>query len=525
MAEKRYGMHKYWGKKPAPQLKELIEKYSNRNDIVLDPFSGYGVFICESLIYNRNVISNDLNPTSNFIQEQLLEKNFDLKKLKRLSDEIILESEKVLNEIYSVECPKCYDSAISVSTLRDKNDFPLKSKTKCNCSKQVIEHYLKEEEKSQIIELEKNLEIPLHPNSKLLHNSRISARKNQFTDDLFTKRGLFSNTIIFNLINKLEPKYRDLILLAFTSNLANSSKLVPPIKSRGEMAPGAWMTGFYVGETYLENNTLHYFKNRISKLISGKKEYLEVLKENHNSLNIKSINNINEIENGTNFYLISNNDTKNLPYKDNSIDYVFTDPPYGDSVPYFEQSIIWNTWLGNEVDYDNEVVISNSSERTKNSTNFTKDIEKCINEICRVLKPNKFFSLTFHSISGEEWYSIINACLKNDFIVENIEWLTQKTFTPRQLNRMKTVKGDILITFKKEILKEEKKYLNKIETKDLILNIAKNEFEKSNFMDTNTIYIAILENIFNNHLVIDDVNIIDLLKSNFQINDEGLWYI
>ena len=40
------------------------------------------------------------------------------------------------------------------------------------------------------------------------------------------------------------------------------SKLVPPIKSRGAMAPGAWMTGFYIGETYLENNVLSYFENR-----------------------------------------------------------------------------------------------------------------------------------------------------------------------------------------------------------------------------------------------------------------------
>lgn len=47
------------------------------------------------------------------------------------------------------------------------------------------------------------------------------------------------------------------------------------------------------------------------------------------------------------------------------MDYVFTDPPYGDSVPYFEQSIIWNSWLGFTPDYQQEIVISDSKQRQK----------------------------------------------------------------------------------------------------------------------------------------------------------------
>ncbi len=31
-------MHKYWGKKPSSDLKELIDKYSNQGDTVLDTF-------------------------------------------------------------------------------------------------------------------------------------------------------------------------------------------------------------------------------------------------------------------------------------------------------------------------------------------------------------------------------------------------------------------------------------------------------------------------------------------------------
>ena len=74
----RYEMHKYWGKKPPKDLSQLIKKYTNEHDIIMDPFSGYGVFVCESILDNRRAISNDLNPISTFIQKQLLNLKIDI---------------------------------------------------------------------------------------------------------------------------------------------------------------------------------------------------------------------------------------------------------------------------------------------------------------------------------------------------------------------------------------------------------------------------------------------------------------
>ena len=65
----RYEMHKYWGKKPSNDLNRLISKYSSKGDILFDPFAGYGVFCCEAYTMQRNIVCNDLNPISNFIQE------------------------------------------------------------------------------------------------------------------------------------------------------------------------------------------------------------------------------------------------------------------------------------------------------------------------------------------------------------------------------------------------------------------------------------------------------------------------
>ena len=66
-------------------------------------------------------------------------------------------------------------------------------------------------------------------------------------------------------------------------------------------------------------------------------------------------------------YILIQEDAKKLSLASESVDYIFTDPPYGDKVPYFEQSIIWNSWLDKVVPYDEEIVVSNSNQRGKRS--------------------------------------------------------------------------------------------------------------------------------------------------------------
>lgn len=521
----RYEMHKYWGKKPSKDLLHLIEKYSKEGDILLDPFAGYGVFVCEAYINGRNAIGNDLNPSSTFIQNQLLNSKVDLDLFEREINDILLKNEETLKYWYSSHCPKCGEECKIVSTLRSKTNIPLMNKVKCKCSRAAIEYKLSQHESEEILNLEAALIVDEHPTSKLIRNGRISALDNMTTDDLFTKRTLQCHTQLINSIHAIQDDaVRNLAKLAFTSNLANCSRLVPPIKTRGPMAPGAWMTGFYVGETYLENNVFHYFKNRVYKIISGKMDFFEQNSRLDGLVDKGNVENIESFDSTSRGYLITNHDTKKLDFPDGSIDYIFTDPPYGDSVPYFEQSAIWNTWLGFSVDYENEVVISDSKKREKRTKNFTNEISHCIHEIYRVLKSKSYFSITFHSISGSEWYALTKACLEAGFSLDDMQWLTQKTFSPRQLNRKKTVKGDVLITFKKQENKPKLKQLDKYETEKLIYTEAKNILN-TGICNTNDIYIVILKKIFSEHILFEEINFIDELLKSFNIDEDGYWHL
>lgn len=351
-----------------------------------------------------------------------------------------------------------------------------------------------------------------YPTQLLIENSRISARPGMRVADVFTKRTLACHARLLSLIKKYSSgNEQDLLLLAFTANIANCSKLVPPIKSRGEIAQGAWMTGFYIGETYIENNVLHYFENRLRKVINGKEDFL-----NEMASNLFSSPN-------RNWYRITNVDAKNLNIADESVDYVFTDPPYGDSVPYLEQSILWNAWIQKTPRYDDEVVVSDSAVREKNIVAFSQDIHRAISEIRRVLKPNKFFSLTFHSLSGLEWRAVTNACIQNNFKVVSFEWLEQKTYPPRQLNRTKSIKGDVLVTF----VKDTTETLGQVfDDQDLEAKIISHILGLlgQGINDTNSIMMSIMEWILRARILVGDVDIFKILNTHFIIDSDGRWY-
>lgn len=513
----RYEMHKYWGKKPSNDLKELIEEFSNEGDIVLDPFSGYGVFCCEALILNRHVISNDLNPIAYFINRQLLNKSIDLALMKKQWISIRAEFEEFNSKwfewIYN-------NQKVELSSiLRDKNDIPIKAKFKNLGMSRALEIDLDKKQVDEFLIHESSFIIEdWYPDNKLILNSRISAKEGMTVASLFTKRTLACHAKLLKLIEKHSSGNElDLFRVAFTSNLANCSKLVPPINTRGEMSQGAWMTGFYTGETYIENNVLHYFENRLDKAIKGKLDYLSQFGGNNGQLNFNQTIH-------SNGYKVLQNDVKKLELESESVDYIFTDPPYGDAVPYFEQSIIWNSWLKFEPDYLNEIVVTDSKERCKNIKVFEEEINLAFSEIRRVLKNKKYFSLTYHSLSGLEWKAITNACIKNGFELSDFKWLVQKSFTPRQINRLKSVKGDVLVTLIKSELPTEHKSKTDKEIQSLFISKI-NEWIKGQPLDTNEIFLKMMKMVFSEKILIGNIDLLKILTDNFRFSETQKWEI
>jgi hypothetical protein len=101
-------------------------------------------------------------------------------------------------------------------------------------------------------------------------------------------------------------------------------------------------------------------------------------------------------------YDVASADT--LPLADNSIDYVFMDPPFGSNIFYSDMNLFQETWLGEFTDEEQEAVvdrISTTSGRT--AERYEGLLVASLKECSRVLKPGGLITMVFGNSSGAVW--------------------------------------------------------------------------------------------------------------------------
>lgn len=130
-----------------------------------------------------------------------------------------------------------------------------------------------------------------------------------------------------------------------------------------------------------------------------------------------------------------------------SIDYVFTDPPFGDFIPYSEINQINECWLGNVTDNDAEVIINHSQGKELND--YYKLMNSVFTQISSKLKNTGLCTLVFHSAKAEVWGAIIKSYSNNGLVVSRTSILDKIQTTFKQTNSNVIVKGDPIILLQK----------------------------------------------------------------------------
>jgi hypothetical protein len=134
-----------------------------------------------------------------------------------------------------------------------------------------------------------------------------------------------------------------------------------------------------------------------------------------------------------------------------SVDYIYTDPPYGKKIPYLDLSVMWNAWLDLEVteeDYQLEAI--EGGEHNKSKHEYNELIAQSIKEMYRVLKFDRWMSFVFAHKDPEFWHLIINTAESCGF--EYAGAVAQKngqtSFKKRQ-NPFTVLSGQLIINFRK----------------------------------------------------------------------------
>jgi DNA modification methylase len=139
-----------------------------------------------------------------------------------------------------------------------------------------------------------------------------------------------------------------------------------------------------------------------------------------------------------------------------TIDYIFTDPPFGSNIFYADCSLLWEAWLGQLMDESREAVWNKSKtpeEGGKTLDDYRGLMEQSFAEMHRVLKPGRWATVVFSNSDDRVWHAIQQAAEKAGFAIAGAGTLDK---LQRSYKGVKGASGE-----------------EKVVTKDVVMNLLK----------------------------------------------------
>lgn len=234
----------------------------------------------------------------------------------------------------------------------------------------------------------------------------------------YTKRILYYLAKLYDLISRSD--YKDILTIWFTSQLINISKLNryrPTVSFPYNPLSGT----LYISSLTCESSPSIAYAGKIAKFSKAMQDVRE-----RNTI-------------------VSTNSTTDLSLVlDNSIDYIFTDPPFGGNLNYSELSFIWESWLKVKTNNGPEAIMN--SAQNKSLPEYQELMTRCFCEYYRILKPNRWMTVEFHNSKNSVWNAIQQGLQRAGFIVADVRTLDKQLGTFKQTTSSSAVKQDLVIS-------------------------------------------------------------------------------
>lgn len=502
-----YNAHSYHTKVPHKAIMRYILHYTEPGDIIFDGFCGTGMtgvaaILCgnrqeiESLftinlsqdnrldaketisIGKRNAILIDLSPSATFISHNYNKKH-DLAKFKQDNRELLLKAERELGWMYETShksgnkgridyvvhsdvysCPECLEeilywgAAIDAKTRMKRPGGIVCSSCKKNLSKSELKrvwesYYDKTAEKVRqrqkrlpvlivykyagksfekepdaddlkLLERIEQIEIPYwYPTNRIPEGDKTTEYSNfslEQTHQLFSKRALFALSF---LVSEARKSRADSAMLFCIQSVMMS--FTP--QNRFFEASYSQVNRYLKGTVY------------ISPLIAEVSPWYAL------SGKLKRFTQVAPCL-GTNLASTSSVTQSLIP--SNSIDYIFTDPPFGSNLMYSELNLVWESWL--------RVLTNNRPEAIENRTqgkmlhDYQALMSTAFKEYNRVLKPGRWMTVEFHNSRNSVWIAIQEAIQQAGLVIADVRTIDKQQNTMNQMTAAGAVKQDLIIS-------------------------------------------------------------------------------
>lgn len=310
-------------------------------------------------------------------------------------------------------------------------------------------------------------EVPVHKmNWGILH------RKGYHTGithlhHFYTDRNLIVFSRLWEKAISYPSKIRDALKLLILSYNASHSTLMSRVvlkeKSTNFVITGAQSGVLYISNLPVEKNIIDGIKRKIATLTASFKQ----------------------VENSESSVEVFNQSSTNLSIPKSSVNYVFTDPPFGDYIPYSEINQINEAWLGQLTNNKEEVIVNKSQKKSTEEYAFL--MKQVFSEVHKSLKPDGNMSLVFHSAKAEIWQALANAFREAGFIVSLSNILDKVQGSFKQVTSTVKVQGDPLLLLSKTNNRVNGELTKGYENEFAVIKgIVENAYRDTNSVDERT---------------------------------------
>jgi hypothetical protein len=135
-------------------------------------------------------------------------------------------------------------------------------------------------------------------------------------------------------------------------------------------------------------------------------------------------------------------DAVKLP--DGCLDYIFTDPPFGENIPYADLNLMIESWHGVATATATEAIID--APKGKQLPEYQDLMLRCFREYYRLLKPGRWMTVEFSNSQASVWNAIQTTLQQAGFVVANVAALDKQQRSFRSVTTTTAVKQDLVIS-------------------------------------------------------------------------------
>lgn len=542
-----YNCHAYLTKVPIGAIKPFIEVFTQPGDIVADFFAGSGMTGLAAVKTGRQAVLSDISVLGRHIALGYLTRVPD-DVLRKTANHVVETARKKLGTLYmtvrsadgqvaemvryvwsfTYVCPQCDHKLVFFEHLSPTGSPP----TTCpHCSAAFSKRTWYRAEDVPVLTVVRSVdgkltEQPISPvdlerialsaadkRLKKVPSLDIDENREMFsrsglgkvglirTKDFFSDRNAIALYELWSAIGSVaDEQVRQKLRFCFTAILTRASR-------RYQWSPkrplNAQNQTYYIAPVYYEWNIFELFWRKVEASVRADAELYSG----------------DELKAASPPVTYTTASATNLCHLgDASVDYVFTDPPFGSNIFYSDMSLFHEAWLGAATDPADEAVVHTTGKRkTRSAERYEDLLRAAFAEGFRVLKPGGHMSVVFGNSSGTVW-GLVQRALRGcgfDPAPVHVSVLDKGQRSVKGLSSGSegVVTVDLVLTVRKPLAFEKPKQVILAKHMDAacLINEAIDTLSPEDARNPSHVYARILRQAIKRHLPLDELHLGDVL--------------